>query len=49
MFTFVILVPMIIGFTYAFTDMETTSSVRNYIGLDNFVEIFKDDRFWDAL
>ena len=39
-FTFVIVVPFIIGFYYSFTDWDATGREINFIGLRNYIDVF---------
>lgn len=41
-FVFVILLPLIMGVRYTFTDWDGISSVQNYVGFKNFNTVFHD-------
>ena len=46
-FLTVVLIPMICGFYYSFTDWDGMSSSVNFVGLDNFIRLFtKEEQFW---
>ncbi len=50
-FLIIVLIPMITGFYYSFTDWNGMSTSANFVGFDNFVKIFTDPneaRFWSA-
>ncbi|QDP41109.1 carbohydrate ABC transporter permease [Radiobacillus deserti] len=42
-YTLFIVVPAIVGIYYSFTDWNSYSTVKNFIGLDNYKEIFAGD------
>lgn len=44
----IILIPGVLTIFYGFTDWNGVSSDFNFIGLNNFREIFSDDIFWRA-
>ena len=50
-FTLIVLIPMLIGFFYAFTDWNgIVGSDMEFVGFQNFVDIFtRDDSFLHAL
>lgn len=41
-FTFMILLPLIMGVRYMFTDWDGISAVQNYVGMKNFRTVFHD-------
>ena len=51
------LIPLIVFWIYpilrsvyiSFTDWDYMSPTYNFVFLDNFIALFKDDRFYDAL
>lgn len=43
------IVPSIMGFLYSFTSWNGISSKMKFVGLDNYIEIFKDDRFYHTI
>ncbi len=46
-FLTVVLIPVICGFYYSFTDWDGMSSSVNFVGLDNFIRLFtKEEQFW---
>ncbi|OCL27978.1 ABC transporter permease [Orenia metallireducens] len=47
-FALVVIIPLIFGIYYSFTDWDGISSQINFIGLSNYVEVFKDKSFVDA-
>ena len=48
-FIIMVLIPMVTGFYYSFTDWDGMSSQINFVAFDNFVRIFTDDKqFWTS-
>ena len=46
----ILLVPLIIGLSYAFRDIQLLQPFGGgFVGLDHFRELIKDDSFWSAL
>jgi multiple sugar transport system permease protein len=46
----ILLVPLIIGLSYAFRDIQLLKPFSGgYVGLDHFRELIQDDNFWNAL
>lgn len=45
----IILIPSMMTVMYAFTDWNGVSADYNWIGFQNFIELFEDDIFWRAL
>lgn len=48
-FTLVVIVPFLYGLYLTFTDWDGISSVTNFVGFGNYVQVFKDTDFWIAL
>lgn len=44
-FTMVVLIPLIMGIFYSFTDWNGISSSTNFVGIQNYINAFKDDTF----
>lgn len=44
-FTMVVLIPLIMGIFYSFTDWNGISSSTNLVGIQNYINAFKDDTF----
>jgi len=40
---------VIVGVNYSFTDWNGISKTYNYIGLDNYISLFKNPNFWQSL
>ncbi|WP_072723467.1 carbohydrate ABC transporter permease [Tepidibacter thalassicus] len=47
-FTVVVIIPLIFGIYYSFTDWNGIKSDINFIGLENYMEVFKDKGFLDS-
>lgn len=48
-FVVVKLAPLVLSGVYALTDWNGISSAMSFIGLDNFVRLFSDSRYWTAM
>lgn len=44
-FTMVVLIPLIMGIFYSFTDWNGISSSTNFVGIQNYINAFKDETF----
>lgn len=44
-----VILPAILGFAYSLTDWSGWTSEPNFVGLDNFRELVKDERFFAAI
>ena len=42
-------IPLIMSFGLAFFDVTIFLKQFKFVELDNFIELFQDDRFWNAL
>ncbi len=45
----VVIVPFIYGFYLTLTDWDGISSVKNILGIENYIKVFQDAEFWNAL
>lgn len=45
----VVIVPFIYGVYLTLTDWNGVSDVKNFVGLTNFISVFKDTQFWTSL
>ena len=43
------LVPALIGFRYSLYEWNGVSSIMTFVGLNNYIELFQTDRFWNAM
>jgi len=43
------LVPALIGFRYSLYEWDGVSSIMTFVGLNNYIELFQTDRFWNAM
>lgn len=48
-FLFFFLVPVVLCLRAAFTDWNLLVATQNFLGFDNFVELFRDEKFWTAM
>ncbi len=48
-FVAVVIVPFLYGVYLTLTDWNGVSSVKNFVGLSNFVGVMKDTQFWTSL
>lgn len=48
-YVFGIILPIIIGFNYSLTDWDGISQTRNFIGFENYLQIFQEERFYNSL
>ena len=48
-FVAVVIVPFIYGVYLTLTDWNGVSDVKNFVGLTNFISVFKDTQFWTSL
>ncbi len=48
-FVTVMIVPFIYGIYLTFTDWDGLSKTINFVGLSNYIEVFKDDVFWSSM
>lgn len=44
-FTLVVFIPFVMGIYYSFTDWNGISSSLNFVGIDNYINAFKDETF----
>ena len=49
LFGAMVVVPFISGARISFTDLDGFSEVYNFIGLDNYIKIFKDTTIWEPI
>lgn len=49
MYCLFFVIPMLMGMKNSFTDWSGTSSVYNFVGFENYIKIFHDQRFRNAL
>jgi len=49
LFTFAVMVPLLMGARYSFTNWDGLSKSLHYIGWDNYVRALSDSDLWDAL
>lgn len=47
-FIVVVIIPMIVGIYFSFTDWNGISNTPNWLGIDNYVQAFSDEGFKDA-
>ena len=43
-----VVLPVLMGLYYAFTDLSGLQTEMNFVGLDNFVRVLSDPRFWNS-
>lgn len=48
-FICVVIIPLIYGIYLTFTDWNGLSDVKNFVGLDNYIDTFRDGAFWNSL
>lgn len=48
-FLAVVIVPFIYGVYLTLTDWDGVASVKNFVGLENFVGVMRDSQFWTSL
>jgi len=48
-YIFFVISPLIMTFMYSFTDWDGVSTQFSFIGIRNFIELFKNSFFWNAL
>lgn len=48
-FLAVVMVPFVYGIFLTVTDWNGVSQTKNFVGAANYVEVFKDDKFWKSL
>lgn len=48
-FVAVVIIPFVYGVYLTLTDWDGVSSVKNFVGLANFVGVGKDSQFWTSL
>ncbi|MGG6309431.1 carbohydrate ABC transporter permease [Paenibacillus macerans] len=49
LFVMAVVIPLIMGARYSFTDWDGVSNSFASVGFDNYVQAFADPSFWDAL
>jgi len=49
LFAMAVIIPLIMGARYSFTDWDGVSNHFSFVGLDNYVLAFQDPGFWEAL
>jgi raffinose/stachyose/melibiose transport system permease protein len=49
LFMLALVIPLGMGVKYSFTNWDGVSQTLHYIGLDNYIQAFQDDDFWEAL
>lgn len=48
-FLLVVMVPFIYGLYLTFTDWNGVSTVKNFVGFDNYIQTFRDTEFWTSM
>src|SRR4051812_31460458 len=49
LFILAVVIPLILGVKYSFTNWDGVSNKLNYIGWDNYAHAIDDPQFWGAL
>ena len=48
-FCAVVILPFLYGFYLTLTDWDGVSKVKNIIGVQNYISVFKDTAFWSSM
>ena len=48
-FLSVVIVPFIYGFYLTLTDWDGVKSDKNFVGIDNYIQVFNDTEFWNSM
>ncbi|MBS4537735.1 sugar ABC transporter permease [Clostridium sp. D2Q-11] len=47
-FLMVVIIPMIVGIYFSFTDWNGITNTPNWVGIENYIKAFSDEKFGDA-
>jgi raffinose/stachyose/melibiose transport system permease protein len=48
-FVLVVMVPFVYGFYLTFTDWNGVAAAKNFVGISNYAETFRDAEFWSSM